>query len=419
MRPLRVAVLDPGGFTPPYTHRLCSALGRLGHDVRLFTAPSDFATGSVGAPRAYSREEFFYRWVTRTFEREGLGRLSAKGVEHVRDSVRLVAALERWRPDVVHVQWFPLPPIDVLVLERLAAVAPVVHTVHDSEPRSRARLARVRRLGTDRLRRRSARLIAHTEYTRTNLRARRGIDDDAIAVVPHGLLHRPRDPEPSRRSDGSSRGDPEPSRGESGSLRRDSGSSRGGDGADHPADAESRVLLFGSIKPYKGLDTLVRAVSHLPRAVRATTTLHVAGRARMDLAPITELAGELGVADRIEWDLGHVDDAGLRDAFDRATVVALPYRRIDQSGVLLTAIARGVPVVAADVGGFSETIDDGTHGHLVPPADPRAFGSALGRVLADRVHRSRLEAGMATRAREWPSWEAIAAQTVSVYRDAA
>lgn len=388
MRPLRVAVLDPGGFTPPYTHNLCSALGQQGHNVRLFTSPSDFMTGSVSAPQTYCCEEFFYRWVTRTFEKGHVGRLPAKGLEHVWDSARLVAALERWQPDVVHVQWFPLPLVDGLVFTRVSSIAPIVHTVHDSELLSQSRLSHLRQFRIDHLRRQSAHLIAHTEYTQSNLLARREIESASISIIPHGLLHRPRDPTSPRR--------------------------------DHylylSADGDSRILFFGSIKPYKGLETLVRAFSHMPREVQATTTLHVAGRARMDLGPIKELAAELDVADRIEWDLGHIDDVALRDAFDRATVVALPYRRIDQSGVLLTAIARGVPVVASTVGGFPETIHDGTHGHLVPPNEPKAFGSALSRVLADHTHRSQLETRMEALAREWPSWETIAAETVSVYR---
>ena len=58
---MRVHVVDPPAYTPPYDHALCSALARAGVDVRLAT--TRFAHGSVPEPVGYSRDELFYRHV--------------------------------------------------------------------------------------------------------------------------------------------------------------------------------------------------------------------------------------------------------------------------------------------------------------------------------------------------------------------
>jgi len=56
---IRVQVVDPSAFTPPYDHALCASLARLGADVELVT--SRFAYGAVPPPDGYRRRELFYR----------------------------------------------------------------------------------------------------------------------------------------------------------------------------------------------------------------------------------------------------------------------------------------------------------------------------------------------------------------------
>src|SRR5258705_3951204 len=60
MRAVRVDVIDPSAFTPPYDHALSAALARAGAGVRLVT--SRFPYGPVPAPDGYVRDERFYRW---------------------------------------------------------------------------------------------------------------------------------------------------------------------------------------------------------------------------------------------------------------------------------------------------------------------------------------------------------------------
>src|SRR5690606_26060288 len=103
--------------------------------------------------------------------------------------------------------------------------------------------------------------------------------------------------------------------------------------------------------------------------------------------------------------------------FRRADLVALPYREVDQSGVLYTALAFGKPIVASAVGGFPEVERAGDGGtlRLVPPGDPEALAAALRELIRDRAARERLAAAAAAAAAGPYSWDAIAAQTLDLY----
>ena len=64
---MRIALVDPLAYTPPYDHSLASALGARGHDVALLTGP--FLHGDVPEPDEYRREEVFLPLSARLFAR--------------------------------------------------------------------------------------------------------------------------------------------------------------------------------------------------------------------------------------------------------------------------------------------------------------------------------------------------------------
>jgi glycosyltransferase involved in cell wall biosynthesis len=92
----------------------------------------------------------------------------------------------------------------------------------------------------------------------------------------------------------------------------------------------------------------------------------------------------------------------------------LPYREIDQSGVLMTAIAFDKPIIASRIGGLAETIQDGVHGRLFPAGDVPALTAALQEILAHPERRRYM--GKAVRElRESISWENSADRTMKMY----
>ena len=111
--------------------------------------------------------------------------------------------------------------------------------------------------------------------------------------------------------------------------------------------------------------------------------LVVAGDQIEPAEPYQELARELGVADRIDWRLRFVTEDEIADVMEEAAVVVLPYREIESSGVLATALGHGRPVVVTDVGSLGDTVREFDAGAVVPPEDPAALADACVAQLRD------------------------------------
>ena len=157
------------------------------------------------------------------------------------------------------------------------------------------------------------------------------------------------------------------------------------------------VLFFGLIRPYKGVDVLLDAWRRAERPDGAE--LWIVGMPRMDACFI----GGAGVRTALRF----VSGAELAGAFRAADLVVLPYREIDQSGVLFTALAFGKPLLLSAVGGFPEIAATGA-AELVPPGDADALAHG-----ADGAARRRAAPGDGwPRPRARPhgpySWDAIA-----------
>lgn len=147
--------------------------------------------------------------------------------------------------------------------------------------------------------------------------------------------------------------------------------------------AEPVVVTIGRLHPQKGLDVLIDATAILHGAHPALRVVVVGG-------PDPTRAGELERLERRAVDAGlggRVTFAGERDdpeAFLEQGRVYVQSSRLEALPLaLLEAMAIGIPVVATDVGGVADVVDDGETGLLVRPEDPAALAAAIGRLLDD------------------------------------
>ncbi len=146
--------------------------------------------------------------------------------------------------------------------------------------------------------------------------------------------------------------------------------------------ADRLILFFGNLSPYKGVDVLVDAFDQINPDMNAR--LLVAGRCRSGAvreALRSQIAASPGRA-RIEWMEGYIAEADVAPLFHAADVLVMPYRHIDQSGVVFMALAAGLRVVASDVGSLRDYIPDG-FGRMVPPGDAGALARGIEAVLGD------------------------------------
>ncbi|MGC9350202.1 MAG: glycosyltransferase, partial [Anaerolineae bacterium] len=141
-----------------------------------------------------------------------------------------------------------------------------------------------------------------------------------------------------------------------------------------PFDGPPTLLFVGRLRYYKGLDTLLWAMTKLSPEVE----LRVVGTGPM-LEPWQSLTAELDIVDRVVF-TGEVSDAELPDHYRATTLFVLPANaRAEAFGtVLLEAMASGLPCVATEVGsGTSWVVRDGVTGRVVPPQAPDAMAAVV------------------------------------------
>lgn len=165
----------------------------------------------------------------------------------------------------------------------------------------------------------------------------------------------------------------------------------------HAIDDPPLVLGVARLVEKKGLDDLVRACARL-KADGRRFRCAIVGKGPKEGA-LRRLVGELGVGDVVEL-AGPVPRERLLELYRRAAVVAAPCvvasdgNRDGLPTVLVEAMALGVPVVATDVTGIPELVEDGRTGIVVPQRSPEALAAAIARVLDDRgTARALAEAG--------------------------
>jgi len=177
-----------------------------------------------------------------------------------------------------------------------------------------------------------------------------------------------------------------------------------------------RIVSIGRLVERKGVRTLIEALPLVPGA-----ELVVAGgpdERELDGDPHVRLlraaAAELGVASRVRF-VGRVGRADVPALMRSADVVAcVPW--YEPFGIVpLEAMACGVPVVGAAVGGLLDSVVDGVTGLLVPPRDPVATAAALNRVLGDEDLRLRLGRAAAEHVATRFGWPRVAELTETVY----
>jgi glycosyltransferase involved in cell wall biosynthesis len=217
-------------------------------------------------------------------------------------------------------------------------------------------------------------IVVHSEHGRARLTGELSIDPDRVHVIPHGVFAHLADVPPAA-------------------------------GGRAPFLTEKPVVLcFGLMRPYKGIDVLLEAWRGIEDA-----ELWVAGMPRMDISDLRASAPP-----NVRFVPRFITDSELPAYFQRADLVVLPYREIDQSGVLFTALAFGKPLLLSDVGGFPEVAATGA-ARIVPAGNPAALREGLRELLGDPSALLTMAERARAAAEGLYGWGAIARGTLELY----
>ncbi|WP_022682757.1 glycosyltransferase family 4 protein [Sphingobium bisphenolivorans] len=374
---MKVVMCDPSLFTGRYDDSLCRALGAAGVETTLLarpTRPTDAIT-----PHAYDYAPHFFRRSEALRSRLGEGR-----------AFRLVKAAEYGlgcafgsigplaETDVVHFQWLPLAPADRMLLKRVKGRTALVHTVHNADAYHAD--AGLQGRGYRALLDMFDALIVHGETTRAAL-LNQGLEAGRIHVTPHP----PMQLAPAGTAD----------------L------------AQVPDPIVPRILFFGTIRPYKGVDLLIEACLTLWRTGHRFE-LALAGKPFMDIAPLLDSVRAAGFGERLITDLGFLTEPRLGAHMSKADILAFPYRHIDSSGAFLSALHHGKPMLVSDVGMFASLPE------AVAARVTAGNAAALAQALLPLVESAAIRQALGAQARAYGesmgSWKDMALATIAIYR---
>lgn len=381
--PLAVLGGDDAGGQNVYVAALSQELGRRGHQVVVHTRRSD--------PDVPRRVPFATNVVVDHVDAGPATVIPKDDIwPHIPAFVReLRAQFAIDRPDIVHAHFW----MSGVAALRAAANAPVpvAHTFHALGVVKRRHQGAADTSPPDRLDAeqmivdRADRIIATCSEEAFELRAM-GRDMDRVSVVPCGVNLDNFEPE--------------------------------GPVVDIPRRATHRLVTVSRLVPRKGIDIVIRALPDTP-----DTELLVVGGPPADglddddeVQRLRSVAHEAGVADRVRF-LGaqerHEVPPILRSS---DALVTTPW--YEPFGIVpLEAMACGLPVVTAAVGGMTDSVVDGVTGLHVPPRDPARLAAMLRRLLADPAWRAELGRAGVRRVHSRYTWGHVADGVLSAYRE--
>ena len=383
---MRVWIVDPVNMTPYYNASLCRALLSTNCQVTMLTSPFIYDPWPI-YHGAEVRHCFF-----RFLENERLLQLASKTstrrlmrtLSYPLDLLRTFLPPERPRP-ILHFQWAAIPAFDLWIWRCLKRAGyPVVLTAHNILPHDSQRPP----LGQERLYSIPHRIVVHTDSLAQELERRFPSTSGRVRIIPHGTLF---DDLPEWPQDAARR-----------SLNLS---------PDAPV-----ALFFGLIKPYKGVDALIRAFSQAVRQLPEARLL-IAGKPSTSAEYYHALVEELDLDGSVRTDLRFIPAEQANLYFGAADVVILPYLEASQSGVLLAAYRFGRPVIVTDTGSLPGTVEHGVNGLVVAPGNEDVLADAMIELLSDPARAEEMGNRSRQMGRELYNWQEIARKTIAMYEE--
>jgi len=233
-------------------------------------------------------------------------------------------------------------------------------------------------------------IIAHSNFSREGLIGFFGVPGEKIRVIPHGnyLFFRTRE------------------------VSRQDARQKLNIGPD-----KKIVLHFGALRHYKGIETLLNAMSLLCRRHNEVMLLLAGKPMNVPEGYFSKLIAQHRLDRHVILKADYISSQEIPDIFFASDLAVLPYKHIDTSGSIQMAYAFSKPVVASRTGSMPEVLDDNVNGVLVPCDDPQALADAMEKILFDPLALERMGAASLALARDRFSWQAIAQKTGALYKE--
>lgn len=176
------------------------------------------------------------------------------------------------------------------------------------------------------------------------------------------------------------------------------------------------ILLYGALRPYKGIDVLLRAFAKVAAEVD-DARLVIAGKRWMDWMPYERIIRNNRLEERVLLFTDYIPESRTPFFFSAADIVVLPYTHFDaQSAVASQAFPYLKPMLVSDVGGLPEWVGGDPH-WVVPPGDADALAHRLIEFFGNQEDREAEFRRLHERVAEDFSWERIVDAYLKIYKE--
>jgi glycosyltransferase involved in cell wall biosynthesis len=383
---LNVFVMDLWCYSPYYDRYLCESLIREGVNTTL-------ASVSYYKDPSYLRKSGVH-YDPGLLDVVAKLRLSNPIIRRVlmllESCVNMIALMVRFAmstPHVLHVQWIPLVrkvPFELWFLKLARRLGiDLVYTVHDVLPHDTS----------DRYRHTFRRiyqqmdcLICHTSEARDRLIREFSVDPGKVWIIPHGPLFHDGD-----------RPSAEQARAQLGIPQR-----------------LCIVLWQGILRPYKGLDFLLRAWREVCKTdVSARLIIAGPGADASIEQVVRDQVARFRLWSSVQLELRYIPVEDLAAYYQAADILVYPYREVTTSGALMTGLTYQKPIVATALPCFEEVLRSCETSALVEYGDVDSLAAILKRLIRDPTERHRLMISQCSK--QVPSWSQIANLTKQCY----
>jgi len=310
----------------------------------------------------------------------------AKAVEGICNYIVLLLYVLIKRPAVLHFQWFPFMEfcsVDnyyVALIKRLRPKQKIVLTVHNVFPHEMSQKGKAkykeRFVDVDKY---IDHYIVHVNSSKIELEREFGVKQERVSVVPHGIFV----PNYKRKRDYSNNG--------------------------------RNIIVYGNNSPYKGTDILLEAMQMMSEEEKKAIKLTIAGKMSDDYYQqlLTKAKGL-----NVEIIPSYIPDKKLYEMIDNADYIALPYRKISQSGVLLLALYFRKPLLVSNLPSFVETLEGFTDDMFFESENSKSLKSLIERHINKCVDLGRQLEAIEKLNKKY-SWEESARKTSLIYEHVA
>lgn len=292
---------------------------------------------------------------------------------------KLLKSVKKEKPDIIHFQWFKIPFLDYAIIKCIKQCSPnttIVHTAHNVLPHdSGAKYTKIYRKIYNFV----DNIIVHAEITKKEICNEFGVSDNKITVIPHGFL---------------------PTKYKFPKIKNG-----------------NNIITFsfiGFLSDYKGLDILLDAWCNNSEILNnKKCRLIIAG------------AGELPCLKNIPSDKNiilenyfHTEEE-LAKIVNSTDIAVLPYRKISQSGVLLTYLAEHIPVLVSNIGGLVQPFSIGKVGWVLENLNSQDLSKLIETILSDKNELESIckNDEVWNRIDEFYDWKTIGNKTYSLYQN--